>query len=363
MLGYFRLMAATGVLMAHVSNFVSDGSSRALVSAFFIVSGYLISLTLLSDPYYRGHPFAFYWNRFLRLYPVYWLVAAATAACGAPWFFQRLGTLSTQGQWGLWLQVLTLQLGEAGMLVAPAWTLPYEIGFYLLAPAMVRLQWRSVPVGPLLLLAAGVGMLAAAGETRAVLQPFGMVASRPMSAVGGSFVLFAVGSLAYHLRVSVSDRTRVFLQWLALGLLASIVVTGSRYLAPDGSLHDAQRGHWMTVAAYVSTVLMLVTWSKKESGASRLAGDLTYPVYLVHWPLLNSSFFGSDVVREISGRVAKFVPLGDLVSVALLAFGVSVALGYALVRIEKRWIAPFRAGPAALPDASAGTSAVAARVS
>ena len=84
MLGYFRLLAAIGVLVGHVSNFLSNGTSRAMVGAFFIVSGYLIAMTVSEN--YRGRPMAFYRNRFLRVFPTYWLIAGCTALAGAPWW-------------------------------------------------------------------------------------------------------------------------------------------------------------------------------------------------------------------------------------------------------------------------------------
>jgi len=71
-LGHYLLFLAIGVLMAHCG-LLSYGMSRAIVSGFFIIRGYLNVLTL-SKNYHIKIP-GFYWNRFLRIYPMHAFVA------------------------------------------------------------------------------------------------------------------------------------------------------------------------------------------------------------------------------------------------------------------------------------------------
>jgi len=47
------------------------------VCGFYVVSGYLMTAVLNDN--YRGRPLAFWGNRFLRLFPMYYLVGAAMA--------------------------------------------------------------------------------------------------------------------------------------------------------------------------------------------------------------------------------------------------------------------------------------------
>ena len=105
MLGYYRLLAAVGVLLAHTGG-GSDGMSRVMVGAFFIVSGYLMALTLSRN--YSITPLPFYWNRFLRLYPIHTIVASAVFLL-APWFVNaRMGDLPPDEHLAAFARSLTL---------------------------------------------------------------------------------------------------------------------------------------------------------------------------------------------------------------------------------------------------------------
>ena len=145
MLGYFRLLLAIGVLAAHVSNFLSEATSRAMVGCFFIVSGYLIALTI--EKKYQGRPFAFYRNRILRIYPIYLIIALATLLIYAPWFDRRVDGVGGAEYAFELFKTLVLTFDNAYFLVAPAWSLPYELLFYLLAPLVFGLSFKNFPIG------------------------------------------------------------------------------------------------------------------------------------------------------------------------------------------------------------------------
>lgn len=146
MLGYYRLSAATGVLLAH-ANGGTDGMARTMVGAFFVVSGYLMALTLRRN--YGFNPIPFYWNRFLRLYPTHTLIAIAIFLLAPSFVETRMGDIPQRDYVPAFLCSLTLtftctQFG--GPLIGPAWTLPYEILFYLFAPLVFGLRWRRLPL-------------------------------------------------------------------------------------------------------------------------------------------------------------------------------------------------------------------------
>jgi peptidoglycan/LPS O-acetylase OafA/YrhL len=78
MLGSFRLLLALLVVMAHLAEgttFVSHMGVFA-VFGFYVISGYLMTL-VLHEVYHFD--FSSFWaNRFLRLFPTYYLVALAS---------------------------------------------------------------------------------------------------------------------------------------------------------------------------------------------------------------------------------------------------------------------------------------------
>jgi len=136
------------------------------VRVFYIISGFLISYILDTNTNYRNTP-KFLENRFLRLYPIYWTVAALSL--GAHFvadrhFFDRfaamppaalalvvVSTVILFGQdWVMFASVHGGHLSFSGqfynsdvllyraLLVPQAWTLGIELTFYLIAPFVLR---------------------------------------------------------------------------------------------------------------------------------------------------------------------------------------------------------------------------------
>lgn len=341
MLGYFRLLLAIGVLAAHVSNFLSEATSRAMVGCFFIVSGYLIALTI--EKKYQGRPFAFYRNRILRIYPIYLIIALVTLLTYAPWFDRRVESLGGAVYSFELFKTLLLTFDNAYFLVAPAWSLPYELLFYLLAPLVFGLSFKRLPIGLLLFFVLSMIFFVTENSADRLLVPFSYV-HVGRAAIFSSFVLFSIGSLAYYLskRVNVNSGQNFF-QLLGLLGIVIVLIFGSRFISPDGGFYDKNYAHWIGLISYCSAIILLITWNRTDSKYTKLAGDLTYPVYLVHWPILNSKFFESDFVRNLNQAASRLIPFGDLLFVIFLLLAVTIFVSYFLVRFEKTYISPLRA--------------------
>src|ERR1700743_124819 len=73
-LSVFRFTLAAMVVATHLSAHTPSQTGRAAVEAFFCISGFLI--TMVSTGRYLDRPVAFLTNRFLRIYPTYWLCLA-----------------------------------------------------------------------------------------------------------------------------------------------------------------------------------------------------------------------------------------------------------------------------------------------
>lgn len=94
------------------------------VHIFFVISGYIMYLTNFG----RSQTFSarrFFTRRLIRIYPVYWIFVAIVLAVEAVMVIPR--TLSTEQFVGM----LALWPGDAARVIGQAWTLAYEIYFYL----------------------------------------------------------------------------------------------------------------------------------------------------------------------------------------------------------------------------------------
>lgn len=275
MIGLFRLLLALGVSYAHAGEFLG-GPARSFVSAFFILSGYLITLTLNRN-YSTSAPF--YWNRFLRIAPLHVVALIASIAILAPALSDIPGALFLIPEY-------------AYRINAPSWTIGFELLFYLLAPVIVyRLSAIIGVLSGCLIVLAYTGNLGNIAEGFMLSgQMFGS------TAVVVSMAYFMAGALLYH------AKKIKFPHWALIATFIGILSL-SRYEAYTTHVH---------ILVTVTTVVALLSW-KTEHAWSKYLGELCYPVYMMHWPLFHL----------MGGKTA-----------ALLA----VALAIVWVQIETKWV-------------------------
>ena len=75
-MGSLRTFLALTVVLSHSYGHIFVGG-RLAVQLFYIISGFLISYILLEANSYKSLK-GFYWNRILRLFPVYLFVSSLT---------------------------------------------------------------------------------------------------------------------------------------------------------------------------------------------------------------------------------------------------------------------------------------------
>lgn len=179
-MGILRVILAITVVIAHSDPFLGLKFPGALVAveAFYIISGFYMTMILNRKYVGKGSYFLFLSNRFLRIYPIYWAILLLTIAVSiashffmGSWFslapyiehWQSLetGTIVFQIATNLALfgQDVVMFLGvnqETGgmyfthdfwlsspvfyifLLVPQAWSIGIELSFYLIAPLIVR---------------------------------------------------------------------------------------------------------------------------------------------------------------------------------------------------------------------------------
>lgn len=161
-----RAVAATLVVLFHAQQAFAREVSAPLfgqesylfafgavgVHIFFVISGFIMVLTSRQP----GRPYSasqFFRRRLLRIYPIYWLCAlayvAAHAAIGRPY---DVSPDDLVGALLLWPE-------DAARLIGPAWTLSFEMYFYICFGLAMTL---SLTRGLIVLGAAFVGAIALA---------------------------------------------------------------------------------------------------------------------------------------------------------------------------------------------------------
>jgi peptidoglycan/LPS O-acetylase OafA/YrhL len=130
-----RFIAAAIVVLDHVQTSLvthvpgqGDGFYRALhfpgslaVQFFFVLSGFVMITAHWGDFGKAAAVPRFWWRRACRIYPMYWIALAVPL-----YFFHSLVTP------GLLARLITLQPIFGYDYVPPAWSLRYEISFYIL---------------------------------------------------------------------------------------------------------------------------------------------------------------------------------------------------------------------------------------
>lgn len=165
-MGTLRTIFALAVVFSHSQVNLLCGGQNA-VQLFYMISGFLISFVLVERKAYKSI-WSFYLNRYLRIYPIYFVVAsltlvtflAASLVTSEPEFFSvfrnapvSAGVLLIIANVTLFFQDWVMFAGVhsnklsfvtdfrnsdvvlyPGLLLPQAWTLGVELTFYLIAP-------------------------------------------------------------------------------------------------------------------------------------------------------------------------------------------------------------------------------------
>ncbi len=298
-MGSLRTIFALAVVFAHVPSQYSVGvGGRNAVQLFYIISGFLISYVLTEARTYKTVA-SFYVNRYLRLYPIYLVVALAVAAGlllhrstvfletyrVAPKSADLLLMLSNLlifGQdWVMFFAVKGHHLVFSGnfmdsdvilyhgLLIHQAWTLGVELSFYLIAPFV--LPRRTLSVSLLLcsvLLRVGL-----------IFAGIGLDDPWTYRFFPTELALFLAGSLAHQ----------VLLPWyrkLRADLLPKLATAATGFVAAFAILYavlpiNAVLKNTILLGSFVLLVPLTFLFQNRHRLDARI-GNLSYPIYICH---------------------------------------------------------------------------------
>jgi peptidoglycan/LPS O-acetylase OafA/YrhL len=347
-MGAFRFLLAATVMLGHYFPvypqplpFVMYGT--ASVPAFYIVSGFLITLVL--EERYGGRIGLFYSNRALRIFPLYWAALAlfllvnflvagghlpqspAYHSTSALWWTQQhggqVGIIGTMmlallnifilGQdliiyIGQWPHVASRDFFYHGfMYVGPAWTVAVEFAFYAVAPFVVRRpRWTAA----VLVASLSARVIAIACGYTEFIDSYGFA---PFE-----MAFFMGGSLAYRAYVRLRAMNAAPVTAYAVISSVAMLLLTVFYLR----LPYARPLYLIAVCLCLPGIVLAGRWNPADG----ILGELSYPVYLLH-PLLSITVIpGSTRLPEV----------GAVVSVLALSFALVFLVERPLEKLRRR---------------------------
>lgn len=324
-----RGVAALLVVSAHIFSYILGAPDHSYilwfarwryfaaigVDIFFVISGFVMALSMAK---YEGRPVAFLGQRWWRIAPLAYVVAAVTVLLGAPYSPQS--AFST-------LTILPLARTYTEPFVGVLWTLSFEFAFYLLVAFALSLKWNRWQLLGFVCALASVGLFWKAPV--ALLRWF----THPI------LFEFALGILAFQLRGKLSRR------YLTLALVAGCaLMLWQLFTAEEWMSHRLLTIHG-SAAPYRALVwglptfllfVVAVHWQPKAGTLTRLGqalGDASYSLYLIHAILLARCF------QFIPGPadVRYFLALLLTVAVAQLVY---ILVERPIVNLPKRLRSP-----------------------
>jgi len=336
-MGTLRLALALVVVVFHLRLLAGgplEAAGGGAVQVFFLLSGFTMAL-VLGTRHQAGGLRAFYAGRLLRLLPAFLAVQALIVLLDPRRIPGLLSLLPPQSVAYVAVANLTMLGGDLsraicfpthrdacllpveGNLNGPAWSLGPELLFYLVAPFLIR-----TVRGAFLLTIIGAIYLHLTGlvEQPAAAIPF--VAPWRETALsyaffGASFVFFGLGALAWHVaRGGVRIRP-----------LPAIVVI--LLVIPIPTLLPG----WL--ALVIAALVPPLSARTRRSRVDRFAGALSYPLYLVHVPL----------IAVVGVWAAGGAPFGGVIPPAAWTIGAALAAALALHLVVERPIDRLRHAP------------------
>jgi len=283
-----RGVCALTVLFYHCSDLFRRGvifpHGFLAVDMFFILSGFVISLTYEEKLRHGGRARDFLFNRARRLFPTYWLGAAINIA-----LFIAMATTgyiaANDAPWMIWIFIPLTTLLLIPDYITPenfiypamdsvAWSLFVEWMAYL-AYALGAFRWRTrwlvaaaaAGWGTMALISIHSGAGWVGGGDRSTLLTIGVLRCLPAFATG--VVIYRIHRQPFFARLPVIATEILLLLWLVAAILPRAGAT---------PILDVM------IAVVFSPVLvcLLVRSEHKAPAFCARLGEISYPLYVAH---------------------------------------------------------------------------------
>jgi peptidoglycan/LPS O-acetylase OafA/YrhL len=281
--GCYRWFLATMVVMSHLAPVEYSACGYYAVFGFFCLSGYLMTYVLKDHYLLQPKGLRRYLaNRALRIYPIYWLVAAFGFAMiywlpdiakeVHPFMVMPDHPLHWFANSTLFGIILAYGIRIESIFVPPAWSLSIEMVMYLLLPFVVRNGFLWVW---------WIGMCLAFTAAH-LIEGQGFYV-RYFSYTGG-MMPFALGSALYLFKDNLPALPHV----AGIPLLVALAILNI-FSWPIMGEHVLQEGFYIMFALnllaihYLSRIV--INKQTRFERIDALLGGMAYPIFLVHVPL------------------------------------------------------------------------------
>jgi peptidoglycan/LPS O-acetylase OafA/YrhL len=335
-MGAVRLFLALVVVFDHVRAFILRPANVDVdvvyalgfnagyaVMFFYIISGFLISFVLRHKyPASVSGTRAFYKSRFIRIFSLYWplvLITLVSVQESREMFLQSsltdklTSTFLIGIDWNTAFAHYPARNANAAIKwLDQAWSLGAELGFYLLAPFILRSHRLTL------------GVLAVSAAIRVVtVSAFGFSEAWTYQFLPSTMVFFLLG----HLVGVASDRVAVLRLPVAGVLLAVACVLSLMF--PTYAGWDTPR-FWLAVVCFGLALPGLFEGTKNNTLLNML-GDLSFPVYLVHLLIIHG-------LEQAGYFKAVFAGFGMSMPSCYLIVGSVVSLSVVVAMLAHRFI-------------------------
>jgi peptidoglycan/LPS O-acetylase OafA/YrhL len=259
------------------------------VDIFFVLSGYLITCTLLKQREQSSRPFfSFYWNRFLRLFPAFAAVCLALFIARS-WLTNRDQPVTDILAAGLYVSDWTRALGQhVPLYLGHTWSLAIEEKFYLIWPfvlfaLLATFKRRHAAIGALAIAVAS-----------AAWRAYGTLSGFSPSRLYNGFdfrcdgLLFGCAIAIYTYGLAKNSRQLRKYAFFSIVLTLPVFAYMLVYMNVDDS--------FMPYVGYsasnilISSIIVIAT-SGADDGHMKIfspliyVGEISYGIYLWHFPI------------------------------------------------------------------------------
>lgn len=285
MFGAFRFVLSVMVVVTHM--FYPYWFGHYAVFGFFILSGYL--MTYVTNKVYflnTSGVSRFLVNRFLRIYPIYYVVVFFSIIVlyfipDAHVFNPSLTIPVNSQEWIFNIFIFGMESDSSSRIVPPVWALANELIYYILI-CLILGRKSYIAIAWLLVSVVWVLYSIYVGDS---------FHNRYFSVVAASLP-FSIGAVFYHYKKYL---VRVFenVSWYSLILFTLYVLVSPisvLFLNKSDFLYGLIDPHGLVM--YLNVILMLIWIGKLTdlkpinptvASFDKFLGDLSYPLYLVHW--------------------------------------------------------------------------------
>jgi peptidoglycan/LPS O-acetylase OafA/YrhL len=282
MFGIFRTLLAINVVAFHLLDIRYIGPLA--VYSFFILSGFLMTLIMQNTYGYSFKGFKRYaTNRFLRLFPAYWILLTLTLGCiffiGQDFVSSFHSRMLIPGSFSELLanvfMIFPSGTDYPSRLSPAAWALTIEMFFYILIGLglsynkKITVLWLVLSLSYLLFQNIYLGKLG---------FEYGNIYSASLP--------FALGAILFHFQVALT-KINIPASLILILFVINIVFMGSADFFIDehliwkfGIVGTALN---MFFSFFLISTLYDLPVSKRWKNIDKIIGELSYPIYVFHW--------------------------------------------------------------------------------